>query len=49
MTIHLELIAPQQLDYFHYFVDPLIVGYAPLMKSASSLPTHGMHIIRPQS
>jgi hypothetical protein len=48
MTIHLELIAPSA-GLFSLLVDPLIVGYAPLMKSAASLPTHGMHIIRPQS
>ncbi len=38
------------LDYFHYLPAPIIVvGYPPMMKFAANLPTHSMHITRPQS
>jgi hypothetical protein len=39
----------QQSGPFSLFTDPLVVGYAPMMKFAAGLPTHSMHIIRPQS
>jgi hypothetical protein len=39
----------QQSGLFVLLADPLIIGYAPMMKFAASLPTHSMHIIRPQS
>ncbi|UPJ51373.1 hypothetical protein IVB30_08500 [Bradyrhizobium sp. 200] len=38
----------QQPALFSLLADQLI-GYAPMMNFAASLPTHSMHIIRPQS
>jgi hypothetical protein len=39
----------RQSRLFSLLSDPLIVGYASMMKFAASLPPHSMHIIRPQS
>jgi hypothetical protein len=39
----------RQSGLFSLFAGPLIVGYPPMMKFAANLPTHSMHIIRPQS